>query len=125
MNRADGTGLPNASTFTRQSRVSDRLAMSAGTAGVRIATNHVPVDSTVASCPVISGYARAARRAAFESCSPQWTVTSDASPVRSTQRCLRGPNAAPDGARGAIRAAQPRSIDSFEGVPDNGYQRSV
>ncbi len=61
--------MPWASTFTgavarlRQSSPGRRAPLP----GVRIATNQVPVESTVASCSAISASSRAASRAAFES----------------------------------------------------------
>src|SRR5882672_12327336 len=58
MKREDGIGLPEMSTLTRQSRPSDREFTWGvkARAGVRIATNQVPVDRTVVSWASIWGW---------------------------------------------------------------------
>ncbi len=127
MKRAEGTGVPKASTFTRQSRASAseaRLTCASG-GKVRMATNQVPVESMVQARAPISGYLRAASRAALLSWMPHSTTQSFGRPQRTRQASDIGPRISPAARRGARRSAQPRACASGEGRDSSGRHRSL
>ena len=111
----------------KQSRPSGSVSKSTWVpgAGVRIATNQVPVESTVDSKSPISENPRAAIKAAFESCKPQYTCTSVGKPVLVAIAGRMGPSASLARRSGGSFLPQPRASARSEGRCSIGSHKSV